>query len=264
MGERDADGRADRRQRPSDLGFGRISGDTIAAVTGGDSLRLRQATRRLGERDGGERHLLPASFTSSRSRRHDRRRHCIAGRAVAYVFRQVPATITVTKHLVPAFDPGRFDLKVGGTVVKAAAGDCDVGSIVVAPGTYRVSESGVAGTSPSDYSTSIACTLNEKPGPVGERNDPAGRDRRRRRPCRLRDHQPAQGTVSLTKTLNPAADPGRFDLKVTSSVASSGEGERRQRRLRLDPASSRHVTGESRARRPGRAWPTMQPRSPAQ
>src|SRR5207253_9326480 len=35
------------------------------------------------------------------------------------------AKITVKKDLIPASDPGRFDLKVGSTVVKAAAGDKD-------------------------------------------------------------------------------------------------------------------------------------------
>ena len=41
----------------------------------------------------------------------------------AYVFQQqVAATITLTKSLVPASDPGRFDLKVAGTFVKSGAG----------------------------------------------------------------------------------------------------------------------------------------------
>ncbi len=136
------------------------SGDTIAAVQGA---KLTASSRPGGWASGTEAaHLLPASFTSI----------AIAGDTIVAgtadgprggVRLQVPVAITVTNTYVPAFDSGRFDLKVGESVVKAAASDYDVGSIVVAPGTYRVSESGVAGTSPSDYSTSIACTLNGNP-----------------------------------------------------------------------------------------------------
>ena len=48
--------------------------------------------------------------------------------------------ITVIKKLVPASDPGRFDLKVDSTVVKAAAGDGGSGSTLVSPGAHLVSE----------------------------------------------------------------------------------------------------------------------------
>ena len=42
---------------------------------------------------------------------------------------QPGATITLTKDLRPSFDPGRFDLKVAGTVVKASAGNGGSGSL---------------------------------------------------------------------------------------------------------------------------------------
>ena len=203
-----------------------ISGDTIAAVTGGVVCVFVKPPG--GWASGTEAaHLLPASFTSIAIAGDTIVAGTFEGRAVAYVFRQVPVAITVTKHLVPAFDSGRFDLKVGGSVVKAAAGDYDVGSIVVAPGTYRVSESGVAGTSPSDYSTSIACTLNEKPGPVANGTTQldvtvADGDHAA---CEITNRRKAR--VRLTKLLNPAADPGRFDLKVAGTVvkASAGNGD---------------------------------------
>jgi hypothetical protein len=74
--------------------------------------------------------------------------------------------ITLTKSLVPSSDPGRFDLRLGPAVVRAGAGDGDSGTAQVAPGTYRVTESGAAGTTLSSYATSIACTLNGLPGPA--------------------------------------------------------------------------------------------------
>ena len=46
----------------------------------------------------------------------------------------VPASLTVEKQLWPADDPGRFDLKVNGETVKAAAGDGDKVTISLAPG----------------------------------------------------------------------------------------------------------------------------------
>ena len=67
--------------------------------------------------------------------------------------------ITVIKKLVPATDAGRFDLKVDGATVKAAAGDGGSGSTYVLPGAHLVSESAAAGTGTdmANYSTSIDC-----------------------------------------------------------------------------------------------------------
>ena len=78
------------------------------------------------------------------------------------------AQVTLTKSLVPSSDPGRFDLRLGPAVVKASAGNGDSGTAQVAPGTYRVAESGAGGTVLSSYATSIACTLNGGPGPSAD------------------------------------------------------------------------------------------------
>ncbi len=143
----------------------------------------------------------------------------------AYVFQQFPAAITVTKHLVPTSDPGRFDLKAGGAVVKASAGDGDSGAIGVAPGTYRVTESAAAGTSLANYSSSIACTVNGNPGPSGTGSQlnvtVAEGDHA---VCTVTNRRKAQ--IAVTKQLVPASSAGRFDLKVAGTVvrASAGNG----------------------------------------
>ncbi len=64
------------------------------------------------------------------------------GEKVACTFTNQRKTgkIIVVKDLVPYTDAGRFDLKVGDKVVKAAAGDGDSGYDVVPTGTYQVSE----------------------------------------------------------------------------------------------------------------------------
>ncbi len=69
----------------------------------------------------------------------------------------LPASLTVEKQLWPADDPGRFDLIVNGVTVVSAAGDGDKTTLFVAPGTYNVSESAVAGTDPSLYESSVVC-----------------------------------------------------------------------------------------------------------
>src|SRR5205085_348909 len=68
-------------------------------------------------------------------------------------------TIRVVKDLIPSADPGRFDLRVDGNVVRADAGDGDgSGAVTVNTGTHTVSE--VAGSvgDVNDYASSIACT----------------------------------------------------------------------------------------------------------
>jgi Prealbumin-like fold domain len=70
--------------------------------------------------------------------------------------------ITVIKKLVPATDPGRFDLKVDDTVVKAAAGDGGSGSLVVAPGKHHVTEVAAAGTDLSNYTASTSCATKSR------------------------------------------------------------------------------------------------------
>ena len=65
--------------------------------------------------------------------------------------------ITVIKKLVPASDAGRFDLKVGGTTVKAAAGDGGTGYAYVKPGSHSVSESAASGTDLANYTASKEC-----------------------------------------------------------------------------------------------------------
>jgi hypothetical protein len=138
----------------------------------------------------------------------------------AYVFSRSIASITLTKQLVPASSPGRFDLKVGGTVVRASAGNGVSGSIQLPAGTYRVSESGAAGTSLDDYATSIACTINGNPGPSANGTThldvTAAKDDVVK--CTLTNRRKAQ--VTLVKHLVPAFDPGRFDLKLTSSTSN--------------------------------------------
>jgi hypothetical protein len=141
----------------------------------------------------------------------------------AYVYTFAGPTITLTKHLVPASDPGRFDLKVGGKVVKANAGDGDSGSTQLPAGTYMVAESAATGSA-SNYGSAISCSLNGAPGPSAN-----GTSRLQVTvatgdvmACTMTNRRKA--TITLTKHLVPTSDPGRFDLRVARTVVKPNVG----------------------------------------
>jgi hypothetical protein len=79
------------------------------------------------------------------------------------------ASITVTKQLLPADDPGHFDLEVNGQIEGGASevgNGGTTGTIAVVAGEHTVSESGAAGTSLDDYRTQIACRANGGTGAI--------------------------------------------------------------------------------------------------
>jgi uncharacterized repeat protein (TIGR01451 family) len=80
--------------------------------------------------------------------------------AVSRSSRRCEGSITVVKRLVPAADPGRFDLEIDGEVAGGAIGVGDgdtTGTIAVTADRHTVGESGAAGTSLGDYSVEIVC-----------------------------------------------------------------------------------------------------------
>jgi hypothetical protein len=74
-------------------------------------------------------------------------------------------TLRVNKVCVPAGDHGRFNLTINGSVAGSGRNvGCrgTTGAVPVAPGTYRVGETGAGGTRLSDYSSAISgdCAAN--------------------------------------------------------------------------------------------------------
>jgi hypothetical protein len=133
-----------------------------------------------------------------------------------------PGKLTVVKDLKPADDAGAFDLKVGGDVVKSAAGDGDQGSKTVAPGDYTVSELGANGTSLAKYDASIACDN----GQSGSGSSLAGVhvDSDDDVICTI-TNQRRKGSITVVKDLVPGTDAGRFDLKVGDDVVAAAAGD---------------------------------------
>lgn len=114
-------------------------------------------------------------------------------------------------QLAPTTDPGRFDLRVGSTVVRPAAGDGGTGSLAVAAGTYTVGEAPASGTDPANYTSSIACTKNGNPDVSGPGTSVdvtvASGDVE---VCTTSNQRAAR--LTLRERLEPATDTGRFDL----------------------------------------------------
>ena len=139
-------------------------------------------------------------------------------------FDQVPlaAKITVRKALRPTTDSGRFNLLVGSTVVASAAGDSGSGTTTVAPGTFTVKENASSG-SLMNYVSTIACTKNGVADVSGNGTSiavtVAADDVE---VCTITNKRRA--TITLRKSLSPAADSGKFNLIAGTKTLASGVG----------------------------------------
>jgi prealbumin domain-containing protein len=151
-------------------------------------------------------------------------------------------TITVKKQLVPASDPGRFDLQVDGTDVATQVGDNGSGTTTVTTGTHTVGE---AGANLGDYVSSTSCRNAagyEVAKGTGVLNVAvASKDAIT---CTITNTR-MTGTIVVTKRLLPSTDPGRFDLQVdgadvATQVGDGGTGSK------VVPTGS-HTVGEAGA-----------------
>ena len=142
--------------------------------------------------------------------------------------------ITLVKQLVPASDPGTFDLLVrqGDQVVVSAPGVGDGGGIgpVNLPdaGLYTVTEQGAGGTDLTKYASQLVCTNRNQPNtfavdtapigegpPVAEVDATYGDDWL----CTFTNTR-KPGQLELRKALVPASDPGRFTLRIAAGDAT--------------------------------------------
>ena len=136
----------------------------------------------------------------------------------------------VVKALVPAADPGKFNLQVNGSTQLADAIDGGTtGFVNVAVGSNpTVGELAGTGTSLADYESSIACTgassaVASSAGPLAVGVLTAGQQAT----CTITNKRKPQ--LRVIKSLVPSSDTGRFDLKIdattfTNSGAGYGDG----------------------------------------
>src|SRR5207249_1581912 len=126
-------------------------------------------------------------------------------------------TLNVAKHLI-GDSVGKFNLKIGNTIVKPNAGDGESGGTTVNAGdTVSVSETEGTGTSLANYNSSLACDNGVIPTP---NTNTAGSI-----PV-LRVARPISCTFTNTRktlTLNVAKHvigdtTGRFNLKIGNTI----------------------------------------------
>ena len=140
---------------------------------------------------------------------------------------RLSGTLRVVNRMRPASDPGRFDLRVDGAVERAAAGDGEgTGPLAVDAGLFEVDEAAVAPANAGDYITAIECrdgggTIVASAATAAPLDVPVrgGADVT----CTVTNTRP--GTLRIVNRMEPASDPGRFDLQIDGVTRRSGAGD---------------------------------------
>ena len=143
------------------------------------------------------------------------------------VFAAARCSMSVTKALAPAGDPGRFDLLVGDDVVAAAAGDGSGSGPVALPlSSVTVSERGAGGTDLAGYASAIRCLDANSRALVAQAPGPeltVGFDRARDVACTVAN-TPGPAVV-LEEALAPEGDGGRFNLRMNGALVARRAGD---------------------------------------
>jgi uncharacterized repeat protein (TIGR01451 family) len=134
-------------------------------------------------------------------------------------------TLQLVKQLVPANDPGLFDLSILGTFTQGPFGNNGKTDAAVLPiGSYVISEQAAASspTTLADYDTSLLCLDKGTPVTVGADGAvPVAANSEVI--CTYTNKRKA--TVQITKALSPADDPGVFTLTLDGvGKATGGNG----------------------------------------
>lgn len=126
-----------------------------------------------------------------------------------------PPRLTVTKVLVPPTDPGRFNLLVDGVARATNVGNGTTGPRLVGAGQHTVTETAGAGTSLTDYTVTIGGDCDASGRITLWPGDQAT--------CTVTNRS-TRPRLTVTKTLLPAGDPGRFDLRIDGLTRTPGAG----------------------------------------
>jgi hypothetical protein len=137
-------------------------------------------------------------------------------------------TITIVKDLIPAADPGTFNLRLAGATLATGGDGTSTGAQTMLQGTYSMGETGAGGTSLADYTSQIVCQNGTDPAlppVVGTSTtvDVSGGDAW---VCTITNTRktapPTTGTIMVNKVLSPGTDPGTFNLEVDGVTAGTG------------------------------------------
>lgn len=127
--------------------------------------------------------------------------------------------IKVTKSLAPADDPGLFNLLIGGTSYADDVSDGGTtGFQTLNTGSYAISETAGTDTSLSDYKSELSCQDEE--GPVTLDGDTVELKEDQKISCTIANTRKS-GEITVTKTLDPDDDPGKFNLLIGDKTYAS-------------------------------------------
>ncbi len=138
--------------------------------------------------------------------------------------------LEVIKKIDPPTDPGRFDLRIDGTVEKNEAANNDTtGEKTVTTGSHAVSESADDETSLSNYSSTIVCKDNNGSGAIiAQKTGPGSLSvsvlMNADVVCTITNTRKT-GKLEVVKDLEPQSDPGRFDLRIDGAVLADEAGD---------------------------------------
>ncbi|HXF97673.1 MAG TPA: hypothetical protein VNJ46_03555 [Gaiellaceae bacterium] len=131
-----------------------------------------------------------------------------------YVNKRKPQ-VRVVKALEPSSDPGRFDLQINGVTHADDVGDGgSTGFKEVDPGTVSVGELAGAGTDLASYVSSVACDSGKGSASGTSHSFAVGFGDQVT--CTITNRRKPE--VKVVKAVEPATDPGRFDLLVNGEV----------------------------------------------
>ncbi len=149
-------------------------------------------------------------------------------------------TLTVNKILVPAQDAGMFNLQIDGNTAGTGANVGDGGTtgvVVVGVGSHNVGETAGTGTDLGKYASTIGgdCAAN------GSVTLAAGENK----VCTITNRR--KPTLTVTKTVVPANDPGKFNLQIDGQTAGTGAnvGDGGSTGPVIEDVGSDHTVGEA-------------------
>jgi hypothetical protein len=131
-------------------------------------------------------------------------------------------TLTVSKQLIPAADPGKFNLQVDGVSRKSGVGDGGVTQpISLSLGQHAASETAATGTSLSNYTTTYSGDCDTTGKVTLDYGDT--------KECEITNtRKPGTGQdahLTVTKVLKPNTYSGRFNLQIDGTTVAAGVGD---------------------------------------
>ena len=121
-------------------------------------------------------------------------------------------TLTVQKVLLPAADSGTFGLQIDGQTKATGGNGATTGAVLSTIGAHSVGEVGAAGTDLAHYESSIGgdCAANGSVTLAPGDN----------KVCVITNRR--KPTLTVTKVLVPANDPGTFGLQIDGQTKATG------------------------------------------